>query len=210
MPVVASRKNRTTVRLVTTWDPATYDEAWTRMAAAGIDPHGEVAFLTRLMLRRELSPSISILDAGCGTGRVAVELHGRGYRVEGTDVDADMLCEAMSKAPELQWTLADLAHLALGRTFDLVLLAGNVILFVDPSDRPFVAPSLRSHLCDGGLVVAGMQLAREDGRRVAVEQWDEWMRAAGFALVERFSTWDEEAWSDTADYVVSVHRALLK
>ena len=199
------------------WDPVTYDKAWTDMAAAGKDPHGEVAFVERLLTRRGLaasakpsamSPGLRMLDAGCGTGRVAVELDRRGYRAEGTDVDSDMLREASSKAPHLAWTKDDLARLALGRTFDLVVLSGNVILFVEPTDRPLVVPTLRAHVPVGGLVVQGMQLARTDGRHVAVEQLDSWMLGAGFELAERWATWDNDPWSASADYAVSVHQAV--
>ena len=187
------------------------------MAAAGKDPHGEVAFVERLLARRNLAdsarpsattPGLRMLDAGCGTGRVAVELDRRGYLVEGTDVDSDMLGQASSKAPHLVWTKDDLARLALGRTFDLIVLSGNVILFVDPADRPLVAPSLRAHLPVGALVVQGMQLGRTDGRRVAVDQLDRWMLESEFAFVERWATWDEDPWNAEADYVVSVHQAV--
>jgi SAM-dependent methyltransferase len=188
-----------------TWDPTTYDDAWANMAAAGKDPHGEVAFIQRFMARRNVPQTISILDAGCGTGRVAIELDRRGYAVEATDIDDAMLAEANRKAPHLPWTKANLAQLNLGRTFDLVTMAGNVILFVDPNDRPLVASAIRAHLGVGGYLVAGMQLAREDGKRVPLTDWDEWMTAAGFALVERFATWDDDPWHDSADYVVSVH-----
>ena len=36
----------------------------------------------------------TVLDAWCGTGRVAVELARRGVRVVGVDVDASMLATA--------------------------------------------------------------------------------------------------------------------
>ncbi len=177
------------------------------MAAAGKDPHGEVAFLQRLITRRQLRTNLYVLDAGCGTGRVAVELDKRGFLVAGTDVDVDMLGEARSKAEHLLWTQADLARLDLGTTFDLIVMAGNVILFVDLSDQPLVAASIRAHMNSHGLVVAGMQLARDDGRRVSVAQWDKWMMDAGFALIERFANWDEGQWHDRSDYVVRVHQA---
>jgi SAM-dependent methyltransferase len=191
---------------MSTWDPQTYDSAWTEMAAKGKDPHGEVAFIQRLMHRHHVDPGIAMLDAGCGTGRVAIELDSRGYRVEGTDVDPDMLGHARTKAPHLQWTQADLARLDLGKTFDLIVLAGNVILFVEPEDRPLVSHSLSAHSKPGGLVLSGIQLARSDGRRVPLAQWDEWLASAGFVLLERFATWDEDPWTDQADYAVSVHQ----
>ena len=52
-------------------DTGAYDDKWKRMAAAGENPHGEVDFVMRF------NPS-SVLDAGCGTGRVAIELARRG------------------------------------------------------------------------------------------------------------------------------------
>ncbi len=80
--------------MTTSWNPSGYDEAWTQMAAAGKDPHGEVAFLERL---RQRHPDVTgpILDAGCGTGRVAIELDIRGQQSEGTDIDAD--CSGMRR-----------------------------------------------------------------------------------------------------------------
>lgn len=194
------------------WNPESYDEAWTRMAAAGKDPHGEVAFVERVVRRHGPvggadGPRPSVLDAGCGTGRVAIELDRRGYTVVGTDVDPTMLASARSKAPHLEWVHADLASFSMARTdFDVVVMAGNVILFVESEDRPSVLPALAGHLADGGLLIAGFQLARSDGRRVSLGAWDDWAESAGLKCVERWSTWDEDAWASDADYAVSVHR----
>jgi 2-polyprenyl-3-methyl-5-hydroxy-6-metoxy-1,4-benzoquinol methylase len=195
---------------MTTWDPVQYDKAWTEMAAEGKDPHGEVAFIQRFLARcpQPMAPTeLSILDAGCGTGRVAIELDRRSFTVEGTDIDDDMLGEAAAKAPNLQWTKSNLAELDLAKLFDLIVLAGNVILFVEAVDQPLVATALARHSTPGGVVIAGMQLAREDGRFVAVNQWDDWMTSAGYELIERFSNWDDGTWNAKVDYVVSVHRA---
>lgn len=191
--------------MTTTWNPFGYDEAWTQMAAAGKDPHGEVAFLERL---RQRHPNVTgaILDAGCGTGRVAIELDRRGHQTEGTDIDADMLGHAKAKAPQLQWHLGNLATIDLGRSFGVVMMAGNVILFVDAEDRPAAIANVARHVEPGGLVVAGFQLARGDGRRVPVADWDAWTTSAGLDLIERWATWDDDQWVSTSDYVVSVHR----
>src|SRR5262249_53540301 len=47
-----------------------------------------------------------VLDAGCGTGRVAIELARRGFSVVGLDSDTVMLDTARAKAPELSWVQA--------------------------------------------------------------------------------------------------------
>ena len=52
-----------------------------------------------------------VLDAGCGTGRVAIELAARGYAVVGVDLDAGMLGRGPHQGPGLAWVEADLADL---------------------------------------------------------------------------------------------------
>ncbi|MDQ5854995.1 MAG: SAM-dependent methyltransferase, partial [Actinomycetota bacterium] len=54
--------------------PRDYDARWRRMEAAGANPHGEADFVFSYGPR-------SVLDAGCGTGRVAIELARRGLDV---------------------------------------------------------------------------------------------------------------------------------
>ncbi|MEQ1788221.1 MAG: SAM-dependent methyltransferase, partial [Acidimicrobiales bacterium] len=49
------------------WDGDDYQARFDRLAAAGDDVHGEATFV------RAYAPR-SVLDAGCGTGRVAIEL----------------------------------------------------------------------------------------------------------------------------------------
>ncbi len=193
------------------WNPANYDRAWKALADAGKDPHGEVAFVERALTRHlgshgPRTGGEPILDAGCGTGRVAIELATRGYDVGGTDVDESMLAHAKSKSPDLKWHLGSLAAIAIPGTFATIVMAGNVILFVDELDRQHVVTNVARHLNFGGYLIAGFQLQRDDGRRVSLSDWDTWTSAAGLALVERFATWDEDPFTPTDDYAVSVHR----
>ena len=84
-----------------------YDARWRKLAAAGQSIHGEADLIEYLL--RETGGS-RVLDAGCGTGRVATELASRGFSVVGIDLDDDMLATARAKAPELHWIRADLAR----------------------------------------------------------------------------------------------------
>ena len=97
------------------------------MAARGDDVHGEATFVAGLV-----DPPARVLDAGCGTGRVAIRLAELGYDVVGVDVDASMLLQAREEAPELDWRVADLAVLDTGQLFDVVLVAGNTIPLLEP------------------------------------------------------------------------------
>ena len=171
-----------------------YDERWRRLADSGANPHGEADLLGRYR-------PASVLDGGCGTGRVAIELARRGVDVVGVDADDVMLAAARRKAPELSWITADLATVALGRTFAVVALPGNVMIFVEPVDRGRVVHRLAAHLDVGGLLVAGFQL----GRGLELTEYDELAGGAGFALVERFATWGADPYAG-GDYAVSVHR----
>jgi len=173
-----------------------YDESYERKAAAGENVHGEADFVMRF------SPE-SVLDAGCGTGRIARELARRGVDVVGVDLDETMLSTARRKAPALTWHCADLAAIDLGRTFDVILLAGNVMIFLTPGTEAAVVANLVKHLAPGGRRVAGFSLRPG---QLTVEEYQRIVAAAGPSLEELWSTWDREPWGPNADYQLSVHR----
>ena len=150
----------------------------------------------------------SVLDAGCGTGRVALELARRGLDVVGVDADPGMLAVARTKAPDLEWVLADLSELDLRqgdgrRRFEAAVLAGNVMIFVVPGTEGAVVERIAGHLRPGGLMVAGFQVMAD---RLPLERYDELAAAVGLTLAERFATWDRDPWVPGGDYAVSVHR----
>ena len=173
-----------------------YDERYEQRAAAGENVHGEADFVQQTGAR-------SVLDAGCGTGRVARELARRGLDVTGVDIDPAMLATGRRKAPALDWRLGDLATIDLGRTYDAVVMAGNVMIFLAPGSEGTVLANLARHLNPDGLVIAGFQIK---SGRLSLEEYDAHARAAGLELAERFATWDREPWRPGGDYAVSVHR----
>ena len=173
----------------------TYDRRWEELAAAGQNVHGEADLVEGLGPR-------SVLDAGCGTGRVAVELARRGIDVVGVDLDASMLEKARAKQPDVPWVVGDVADVDLGRTFDVVLLAGNVMIFLAPGTEAAVVGNLARHLEPGGALVAGFSL--EPGR-LDLETYDDHARAAGLVLGARWATWDRQPF-EGGNYAVSVHR----
>lgn len=172
-----------------------YDARYEADEKAGNDVHGEANFLQSYGVR-------SVLDAGCGTGRIGRELARRGLDVLGVDIDAEMLATARRKAPEVEWRLADLATVDLGRTFEAVAAAGNVMIFLTPGTERGVIANLARHLSPGGLLIAGFQLARS---RMTLGNYDALCLDAGLELGERFTTWDKHPWLASSDYAVSVH-----
>ena len=179
---------------------ATYDATNERRAAAGEDVHGEADFVERF------APA-SVLDAGCGTGRVGRELARRGLDVVGVDIDPEMLAVAKEKGTGAEWILADLATVELNRTFDAMVMAGNVMIFLAPGSESAVIANMARHLQPGGVLIAGFQV---QAGRLTIERYDELASEAGLTLSERWATWDREPWQPGGNYAVSVHSKALQ
>ena len=165
------------------------------MAAKGQSIHGEADFVCRF------EPA-SVLDAGCGTGRVGIDLSRRGIEVVGVDLDEAMLAAARAKAPDLAWIAADLREVDVGRTFDVVVMPGNVMIFLAPGTEPEVVANMARHVSPGGRLIAGFQLRRG----YELSRYDADCVAAGLELDARYSTWEGAPWKPGDDYAVSVHR----
>ena len=115
-----------------------YDSTYDQRAAAGQNVHGEADFVMRFEPK-------SVLDAGCGTGRVGRELARRGLDVVGVDIDAEMLDTARRKAPDVDWRLADLATVDLAKVFDVIVMAGNVMIFLTPGTEADVVANTQRY-----------------------------------------------------------------
>lgn len=175
-----------------------YDRRFEDLAATGMDMHGEAALVASYAPDR-------VLDAGCGTGRVAIELDRRGHRVVGVDADEAMLHAARAKAPDLAWVQGDLAdpRLDLGEAFDVVVMAGNVLIFVTPGSEPEVITNAARWLRPGGRLVSGYTL-RPGG--FDVHRHDTLAARSGLVLQDRWSTWDRRPFAPGDSYAVAVHR----
>lgn len=189
-----------------------YDARWRALEAAGENIHGEADLVESLLAESLLLDSLiparlggsAVLDAGCGTGRVAIELARRGVSVVGVDADAEMLATARAKAPDIGWWEADLSDpdgVPAG-PFDLVLLAGNVMIFLQPGSEDAVLGNLAARLSVGGSLVSGFSV--QPGQ-LSCDRYDQAAADAGLTPVARWATWDRRAF-DGDDYAVMVHR----
>lgn len=179
-------------------DLTEYHSRWQRMEAEGTAAHGEADLIAG-------RKPTSVLDAGCGMGRVAIELARRGLDVEGVDLDEDLLAYARRDAPHLAWYHDDLATMTLPRRYSLVAMPGNVMLFCKRGVRAAVVANLAAHLQPAGELVAGFSLElRPDA--ITLAEYDNAAAEAGLELVDRFATW-EAAPFDGGRYAVSIHRA---
>jgi SAM-dependent methyltransferase len=93
-------------------------------------------------------PGASILELGCGTGRILRPLAALGHPVTGVDDSPDML----ARIPDLPTVCSPIQSLRLDRTFDAVLLASTMIN-ADPDTRQGFLATVRHHLRDDGVAV---------------------------------------------------------
>jgi ubiquinone/menaquinone biosynthesis C-methylase UbiE len=80
-----------------------------------------------------IAPPSKILDFGCGTGDVALQLHGLGYDVTGCDISPQMLAVARETDPGIEW---------------LQLTTGGRVPFPDSSFDALVASSVLEYVAD--------------------------------------------------------------
>ena len=190
-----------------------YSARFEALVAAGQDVHGEASFCAALVPR-----PARVLDAGCGTGRVAIRLHQLGYHCVGVDADESMLAVAMAAEPagsSPDWVLADLSTLDLDRHgipggFDLCVAAGNVIPLLAEGTLESTVVSLTATLRPGGLLVTGFGL--DAGHLpgncpvTTLAEFESACSVAGLEHLARHSTWQGTAFTDSDGYAVSVHR----
>ena len=183
-----------------TVDLVKYDQRWESMAARGENVHGEADAVTRLIERHVVDrvgaegPRVChVLDAGCGTGRLAVELERRGHIVTAIDLDPDMVERARAKSSAIRWLVGDLAKLDdvidADDGYDVIVMAGNILNFCAPGSQTAIVHNLVRHLAAGGMLVCGWSQELRDDAYL----WTDFVRDArelGANLAETWTNWD--------------------
>ncbi len=112
-----------------------------------------------LELWRELADSAGgpILDLGCGTGRVALDLAAKGHPVHGLDLDPDLVAALGARAAaaghRVGATAGDARAFALDEEFALILAPMQLVqIFGDAAERIACLRCARRHLRPGGTV----------------------------------------------------------
>lgn len=109
-------------------------------------------------------PGTSVLELGCGTGRVALHLARRGAEVWAADLDARLLDDLASRARDeglrVDIVEADARRLRLRRRFDLVLAPLQLLNLLDPADQRLALSAARAHLEPGSRFAAAVVLPR--------------------------------------------------
>jgi glycine/sarcosine N-methyltransferase len=127
----------------------------------------ECAQISSLLSDRGLPSDARLLDAGCGTGRHAVALAGRGYRVTGLDASADLIAVARQRAGAavVEFITADLAALPVAPQYDAILCRGVLNDLVDDRTRGDAFQAFARALVNGGALVLDVREWEATARR---------------------------------------------
>lgn len=121
-------------------------------------PSPEVAQVADFVHSLRPAPA-TLLELGVGTGRLAVPLAERGFRVHGVDSSPRMLRKLAENdtTGTITSSVGDFAASTTGRRFDVVLLALNT-LFMLPGQEEQIAAlrNIREQLADDGVAVLEM------------------------------------------------------
>lgn len=130
-----------------------------------------------LELAKELGGTV--LELGCGTGRVTIPLAENGVRVVGLDILPGMIDLAKQKANGLpiEWVVADVRSFQLRRKFCLVFESGSVFhhMLTRPDQEAYLA-RVREHLEDEGRLAFSLFFPKPRNL-VSTDEVEEWFTA---------------------------------
>lgn len=120
--------------------------------------------------RRACGAGRSVLELGCGTGRVAIPLAAAGLEVTGLDAAAPMLgrgrVAAAAAGVPVRFVAGNMAAFDLGARFDAVLVALNSLLLLHSREAlEGCLAAVRAHLSPGG--VLALSVLSPDPRTLA-------------------------------------------
>jgi SAM-dependent methyltransferase len=120
------------------------------------------------IIHEAVGSGAAILELGCGAGRITHPLIELGHAVTAVDNSPDMLGHVRCADK----VLADIRTLDLGRRFDGIVLASNLVNCVDPATRDAMLACCSRHVTKDGCVVI-QRLAPD--RALIIEE-GEWTR----------------------------------
>jgi SAM-dependent methyltransferase len=178
-----------------------YGETFAQRVAEGADIDGEARLADALIPRRA-----RILDIGSGMGRVSAALQARGHRVVATEPDPALRAQSQQTYPGLEV----LPHEALALDpaevgeFDLVVVVGNVMIYLGEDTERAVLSRVRELLAPTGRALVGFHLTavKAGSRTYPADEFVADATAAGLRVVQRFGSY--ELHEPVEDYAVWV------
>ena len=134
-----------------------------------------IDFIVAELGRRGVAPPARLLDAGCGTGRYAIDLAGRGFAVTGVDRSAELVDIARAKNPRdggVEFSVANLQDFEAPGRFAAVLCRGVLNDIIAEADRATIFRRFAQWLSPGGVLLLDVRdWARSAARCEARPTW---------------------------------------
>lgn len=140
-----------------------------------------------------LRPARTVLDVGCGYGRIADCFTANGYDYLGVDVSPVAIEQARERNPDATFLVADLANWNTTRMFDVVGALYVFVHFVDDDAWVSIVERALSWVApQGGLLIADQFPAerQQHGEHVVARPFDEYeqlFQRHGFAFDDDFT-----------------------
>jgi SAM-dependent methyltransferase len=116
----------------------------------------ECGAIAAWLVERGVLPGAELLDAGCGTGRYAIEMARRGYLVHGIDLSPELIDVAERSAHDApvsaSFRVGDILNQP-SRRFDAILCRGVLNDFVDDDSRAVVFAAFARALRPAGVLI---------------------------------------------------------
>ena len=179
-----------------------YGACFARLLQDGADVDGEARLADALAPREA-----RVLDVGSGMGRVAAALRTRGHEVVAVEPDATLVEQSRRTYPDLPVVHADVLDADpadLGRDHDLVVMVGNVMVFLAEGTEREVLRRVRDVLAPAGRVLVGFHLTGGPAaaRDYPAAEFVADAEASGLRVVHRFGSY--ELHEPTDEYAVWV------
>lgn len=141
--------------------------------------------------------AVTVLELGCGDGRITVPLAAAGHDVTGLDAHPGMLAAArkrraaLPRSAKIRFVRGDMADFDLARRYDRVLIPYTALYCLDPTARARCLHHVVAHLAPGGRLVFDLYPGDTLAGRPAFEDDEpEWIDALrdGDRIVEIYES----------------------
>lgn len=156
------------------WNPDLYDEKHAFVSGYGED------------LVRMLDPKAHerVLDLGCGTGQLTAQISMLAKEVIGIDKSPEMISQAMSKFPDIQFLVGSAEDFKFDKPFDAIF--SNATLHWVKGDQQ-AAHCMYKHLRPGGKVV--LEFGGQGNVQTIIDQLRSSLRNRGYLAQSQTDLW---------------------